>query len=107
MFNFLKSSNLSQDKAYEQLQQDKTIKLIDVRTSGEFKDGHVKGAVNIPLNTLPQKYSGMLPNKEQTIFVICLSGARASDATDFLKKAGYTNVHNIGGVGSWKFGLVK
>lgn len=107
MFNFFKSNNLSQDKAYEQLQQDKSIKLIDVRTVGEFKEGHVKGAVNIPLNTLPQKYEKALPNKEQTIFVICLSGARAADATDFLKKVGYTNVHNIGGVGSWKFGLVR
>lgn len=107
MFNFFKSNTLSQDKAYEQLQQDKSIKLIDVRTKDEFKDGHVKGSVNIPLNTLPGRYLSALPNKEATVFVICFSGSRASDATDFLKKAGYANVHNIGGVASWKYGLVK
>lgn len=107
MFNFLKSNHLSQEKAYELLQQDKTIKLIDVRTKEEFKDGHVKNSVNIPLNTLPQRYVSTLPNKEAKIFVICYSGARASDATDFLKRAGYTDVHNIGGVASWKFGLVR
>ncbi len=107
MFNFLKSHNLSQDKAYEQLQNDKTIKLIDVRTKEEYKQGHVKNSINIPLNTIPQRFVSALPNKDDTIFIICLSGARASDATNFLKKQGYTNVHNIGGIGSWKYGLVK
>jgi len=107
MFNFFQSSNLSQDKAYAQLQDDSTIKLIDVRTREEYKDGHIKGSVNIPLNTLPQKVQSALPKQDQTIFVVCLSGARASDATSYLKKVGYTKVHNIGGVASWKYGLVK
>lgn len=107
MFNFFQSSNLSQDKAYAQLQNDTSIKLIDVRTKEEYKDGHIKGSVNIPLNTLPQKFQTALPKLDQTIFVVCLSGARASDATSYLKKAGYTNVHNIGGVAAWKYGLVK
>jgi phage shock protein E len=107
MFNFFKSNNLSQDKAYEMLQQDKSIKVIDVRTKEEFKDGHVKNSINIPLHTLPQKYVTTLPNKEAKVFIICYSGSRASEATDFLKRAGYTDVHNIGGVASWKFGLVR
>jgi phage shock protein E len=107
MFNFFQSNNLSQDKAYEQLQNDKSIKLVDVRTREEYKDGHVKGSVNIPLDTIPQKALSALPNKDQTIFIICLSGARASDATAYLKRVGYTNVHNIGGVASWKYGLVR
>lgn len=107
MFNFFQSSNLSQDKAYTQLQNDSTIKLIDVRTKDEYREGHVKGSINIPLNTLPQKFQSALPKTDQTIFVICLSGARAADATSYLKKVGYTNVHNIGGVATWKYGLVK
>lgn len=107
MFNFFQSNHLSQDKAYEQLQNDPNIKLIDVRTKEEFKEGHVKGSVNIPLDTLPNRFQSALPKKDQTIFVICLSGGRASDATAYLKRVGYTNVHNIGGVGSWKYGLVK
>ncbi len=107
MFNFLRSNNLNQDKAYEQLQNDSTIKVIDVRTKEEFKEGHIKGSINIPLNTIPQRFQSALPKKEQTIFIICLSGARASDAVAYLKKVGYTDVHNIGGVGSWKHGLVR
>jgi rhodanese-related sulfurtransferase len=107
MFNFFKSNQLNQDKAYAQLQEDKTILLVDVRTKEEFRDGHIKNAVNIPLNTLAQRVSGMLPHKDQRIFVVCLSGARAAEATDYLKKSGYLKVENIGGVGSWKYGLVK
>lgn len=107
MFNFFKSNSISQDQAFELLQQDKSIKLIDVRTKEEFKDGHVKNSVNIPLNTLPQRYLSALPNKEAKVFIICYSGSRAGDATGFLKKAGYTDVHNIGGVASWKHGLVR
>jgi len=107
MFNFFKSNSINQEQANELLQQDKTIKLIDVRTKEEYKEGHVKNSVNIPLNTLPQRYVSALPNKEAKIFVICLSGSRAADATNFLKKAGYTDVHNIGGVSTWKFGLVR
>jgi len=56
---------------------------------------------------LPNRFQSALPKMDQTIFVICLSGGRASDAVAYLKRVGYTNVYNIGGVGSWKYGLVK
>lgn len=107
MFNFFKSNQLSQDKAYEQLKNDKSIRLVDVRTKEEYRDGHVQGSVNIPLDTLPAKAQSLLTDKDQTIFVICYSGARAGDASSYLTKLGYTKVHNIGGVATWPYGLVK
>lgn len=107
MFNFFQSNHLSQDKAYEQLQNDSSIKLIDVRTKEEFKEGHIKGSVNVPLDTLSNRFQSVLPKKDQTVFIVCLSGGRASEAVSYLKRVGYTNVFNIGGVGSWKYGLVK
>jgi len=107
MFNFFKSSTLSQEKAYAEMQTNKTIKLLDVRTREEFKDGHIAGSVNLPLDMLPQRLSGMLPNKDAKIFVICLSGSRAANAVSFMKKAGYTDVHNIGGVSTWHYGLTR
>lgn len=107
MFNFMKGNSLSQDKAYEQLTNDTSIKLVDVRTKEEFRDGHIKGSVNVPLDTIPSKFAGLFPNKDQKIFIVCYSGARASDATSYLAKIGYTNVSNIGGVASWRYGLVR
>lgn len=107
MFNFGKSNNLNQDKAYEQLQNDQSIQLVDVRSKEEYRDGHVKGSVNVPLDTIPSKFASLYPNKDQQIFIICYSGARASDATQYLVRLGYTKVYNIGGVATWRHGLVK
>lgn len=107
MFNFQKGNTLSQDKAHEQLSNDSAIKLVDVRTKEEYRDAHIEGSVNVPLDTLPAKFEKLYPNKEEKIFVICYSGARASDATSFLTRLGYTNVYNIGGVATWRYGLVR
>jgi len=107
MLNLFKSNQLNQNQAHEQLSNDPSIKLIDVRTKAEYQDGHIKGSVNIPLDTLPTKVKTALPKLDQTIFVVCYSGARASDATRYLVKMGYTKVYNMGGVATWTFGLVK
>jgi len=107
MFNFLKSSNLSQKQAHEELTNDKSIKLIDVRTRDEFRDGHIAGAINLPLDTLTERLEKSLPDKDAKIFVVCLSGSRASNAVSYMKRVGYTNVFNIGGVSTWSFGLVR
>lgn len=68
--------------------------IIDVRTPAEFKGGHVKGAVNIPLQSLQANFSKIPKNK--TIITCCASGMRSGSAKSLLKAAGYT-VHNGGG----------
>lgn len=106
MFNFMNSSQLSQDQAYAQLKQDPSIVVLDVRTVEEFnEDGHLVNSTNVPLHMLPQQIAKTLPDKDAKIFVICYSGARASDAVNYLKRLGYTNVFNIGGVATWRYGL--
>lgn len=107
MFNLFKSTRLNQDQAYKELGEDKTIKLIDVRTPAEFKEGHIAASVNLPLDTLESKLAKSLPDKDAKIFVVCLSGARASDAVSYMKKIGYTHVFNIGGVSTWNYGLTR
>ena len=75
--------------------------LIDVRSSTEYKMGHAEGSVNISLQSLQ---SGKIPTKDKQseIYVYCHSGARASVAGAYLKKEGYLNVVNIGGIGKWR-----
>ncbi|MEY3591665.1 MAG: hypothetical protein RLZZ38_622 [Bacteroidota bacterium] len=68
--------------------------IIDVRTPSEFKGGHIKGAVNIPLQSLQASYAKIPKNK--TIITCCASGMRSGSAKSLLKAAGYT-VHNGGG----------
>ena len=68
--------------------------LVDVRTPGEFAQGHVKGSVNIPLDTV----ASQLPKfkNKKNIVVFCRSGGRSSQAKSILNQKGFTNVVNGG-----------
>ncbi len=70
--------------------------ILDVRSPGEFKGGHIKGSKNIPLNSLPASLK-KLKNKEQPIITCCASGMRSASAKSILQSNGYTNVYNGGG----------
>jgi len=68
--------------------------ILDVRTTGEFAGGHVKGSVNIPLDRLQQQLK-KLP-KGKPVIACCLSGARSGSAVSILKAQGY-EAYNGGG----------
>lgn len=70
--------------------------ILDVRTKNEYKQGHVPGSINIPLDQLAKKNIPSGP-----LFVYCLSGARSSQACNFLKSTG-RKAENIGGLSSYK-----
>lgn len=75
--------------------QNQKAKIVDVRTPAEFKGGHIKGSVNIPLNTLPGATKKFKPN--EPIVVCCASGMRSGQAANMLKAQGFTQVYNGGG----------
>lgn len=68
--------------------------LVDVRSSGEFAQGHVKGSVNIPLDNIPSQLAKFKNRKN--IIVFCRSGNRSSQAKLFLEQNGFANVINGG-----------
>ena len=70
--------------------------LIDVRTAGEFSEGHIEGAINIPHNAIANMIDQHEADKSKAIVVYCHSGARSSSAKRALGKAGYTHVVNGG-----------
>lgn len=72
--------------------------LIDARGPQEFSGGHIEGAVNIPHNIISHKIGDFSADKSRSIVVYCHSGARSSMAVHALKKAGYTQVENGGGI---------
>lgn len=72
--------------------------ILDVRTSGEYRGGHIKGSTNIAVDALPANLK-KLKDKNQPIITCCASGMRSSSAVRILKAAGFTNVHNGG---SWQ-----
>ena len=70
-------------------------KVIDVRSVEEFGAGHVPGAVNIPLHTLPLRLSEVGPT-DKPVVLYCLSGGRSGQAADLLRRSGYVEVINVG-----------
>lgn len=80
--------------------------LLDVRTSEEYQDGHIPGSKNIPLQSL-DRIGTVVDKKDTPIFVHCHSGSRSQQAESILKKMGYTNVKNIGGIASYTGKVVR
>lgn len=71
-------------------------KVVDVRTPGEFARGAFPGAVNIPLGALAGRL-GEIP-KGRPVVLYCASGMRSASAARVLRRAGYADVVNAGGL---------
>ncbi|PIO82484.1 pyridine nucleotide-disulfide oxidoreductase [Loigolactobacillus backii] len=80
--------------AVRQLVKDKAF-IIDARERDEYAQGHVKGAVNIPLSEFRDRLSEI--PKDQPVYVHCLTSLRSYNMVRALVNLGYTNVHNIVG----------
>jgi rhodanese-related sulfurtransferase len=71
--------------------------LLDVRTEGEYRQGHIGGSRNIPVEKIDNAVN-LLHDKSAPIFVYCQSGSRARKESSKLRKLGYVEVYNIGGI---------
>ena len=92
--------DISVDEALR-LWQNKEAIIIDVRTPGEYRDGHIPGVVNIPLDEL-EKRIGEIP-KDKKVVLICRTGSRSAQGTRLLRSKGFNNVYNsTGGMSTWK-----
>lgn len=74
--------------------------LLDVRTPGEYKGGHIPGSKNVPLQRI-ENVSSVARNKDAELYVYCQSGARSRQAASILQHMGYSKVNNIGGIAAY------
>ncbi len=74
--------------------------VVDVRERYEFDDGHVPGAVHIPLSIIPLRMDELM--KEEPVWVICESGNRSFQAADYLTRHGYPAINVEGGTSAWR-----
>ena len=79
----------------EELINNASTTIVDVRTKGEFAQGNVNGSINIPLNEVVDRLEEL--KVMQPLVLCCLSGGRSGKATDFLQSRGFNNVFNGGG----------
>lgn len=108
MFNFLNRSATPGLSASDVINAAEGVTLIDVREHGEVAmTGKAKGAIHIPLMMLQFRADPAHPDyeplleRDATIAVYCASGGRSSSAKTILERLGYSDVHNIGGLGHW------
>lgn len=94
MFGFLKKLFGGNSVDYKELLKN-GAQIIDVRTPAEFNGGHVKGAKNIPLQSLNQNLGKI--NKNKPVITCCASGARSAAAKSILLNSGFSEVYNGGG----------
>lgn len=80
--------------------------LLDVRTEEEYRAGHICGSINMPLDSI-SSIESTIKDKNTPLYVHCHSGGRSARAAAFLKKIGYTNTTNIGGISSYRGRVAK
>ena len=98
IFDFFKHPDINQ--GVQEYKNAAGAVLLDVRTPQEYREGHIPGSQNMPLQQL-DKVEEVTENKDTVLYVYCRSGARSRQAVSLLKHMGYTNVHNIGGIAAY------
>ena len=98
IFDFFKQPDINQ--GVQEYKNAAGAVLLDVRTPQEYREGHIPGSQNVPLQQL-DKVEDVTENKDTVLYVYCRSGARSRQAVSLLQAMGYTNVHNIGGIAAY------
>ena len=89
------------EEAATMMEEESGYIILDVRTTEEYSEKHIPGAINIPNETIGTEDIPELPDKEQLILVYCRSGNRSKQASEKLVKLGYTNIVEFGGINDW------
>jgi rhodanese-related sulfurtransferase len=98
-----KGSFLSPAMAIRLMNKHDDTLIFDVRTAADYKNGHIKGAKNIPLSDFSSSIEGLSDDKNKPVIVYCNSGNTVTRAIKLLKKAGFEKVNNLeGGIAAWK-----
>jgi len=92
--------NVSVAEAKAMIESNPSLLILDVSSEGEYAQGHMKGAINIPLSDLPGRIGEFDVNSP--ILVYCRTGRRSAQACSALVERGFTKVHNMeGGLLAW------
>jgi len=89
-------SGSSQQAVAQTAQAKQDALILDVRTTEEFQSGHLKEAINIPIDDLESRIEGVAKDKSKPLLVHCESGGRSARAKKKLEKMGYTQVKDLG-----------
>ncbi len=90
-------------KRFAELAKEKDVVILDVRTPGEFKEGHIPGANLVPVQVFKYLYLGGKGLQDKKVLVYCRSGNRSVTASRWLDMWGAKEVYNLkGGILEWR-----
>mgnify|MGYP001331496777 CR=1 FL=1 len=77
--------------------------ILDVRNNGDYKKGHIIGALNLPAGSIQESISDLQKHKDKSILVCCQNGGESSKVLKTLKQLGFEKTQTIkGGILAWK-----
>ena len=95
-----RTEQIAVDELRERLREDASLQVVDVRRDGEWKAGHIRGAVHVPLHKLSERLASL--DRERPIATVCASGYRSSIAASALERLGFPRAINVvGGMVAW------
>jgi rhodanese-related sulfurtransferase len=97
---FNQGKTMPMREAVEAARDNPDVRLVDVRTPDEYRQGHLPGSISVPLDQWEQ-IQEEVPDKNTPLYVYCLSGARSQAACRGFGRLGYTEVVNIGGISGY------
>lgn len=97
---------ISPQEAKEQMETG-GVTVVDVRTAQEYGEGHIPGAVLVPLDTIGGEQPAALPDTEAELLIYCRSGVRSKAAAEQLAALGYRQVCDFGGIIDWPYEIVR
>lgn len=113
------SSSNSESKAVKEMTGEELAKIqaddkekekylvIDVRSADEFKEGHLKHAINIPVKEVKNNLEKLKDWKDKAVVLYCNTGKKSKEAADILVAEGFKNVSNAKGVKEFTYELFK
>lgn len=103
------AANNASPNAYQKITADEgqslmeadDVTIVDVRTPQEYADGHIPGAINIPVEGIGSAKPAELTDTDAQLIVYCRTGVRSKQAADKLIELGYQHVNDMGGIVDW------
>jgi rhodanese-related sulfurtransferase len=91
---------ISPSDAKKLIDENKEIKLLDVRERWEYNISHIQNSILIPLSEFNSRFNEL--NPDDNIIVVCHHGVRSYRVTEFLLSKGFKKVKNLqGGIDAW------
>jgi len=93
--------SLSPQQAINLINREEGI-FLDLRDAGDYKQGHIVDAVNIPASKLPERMGELEKYRDKPVVLVCKMGQQSGVAGKQLKAAGFEHVYKMsGGMMEW------